>query len=217
MFLGHFGLAFAGKKAAPVLSLGLLFLAVGWADLLFFPLALVGVEHFRIAPGATVVTPMDFYDYPISHGLVGLAVAGLALGSGYLLFRRQKAAAVVFGLCVLSHWFLDAFVHRPDMPILSGPPYFGLGIWNSVALTVAVEALALGVGLAVYLRTTRALDRTGKWALWSLVAFLVLLWMGAVAGPPPPGERAVEWSGVGMWLLVPWGYWIDRHRAIVAA
>ena len=117
----------------------------------------------------------------------------------------------------MSHWFLDAFVHRPDMPILAGPPYFGLGIWNSVALTVAVEALALGVGLALYLRTTRALDRTGKWALWSLVAFLVVLWIASVAGPPPPSERAVAWSGVGMWLLVPWGYWIDRHRAMVAA
>jgi hypothetical protein len=217
MFLGHFGLAFGGKKAAPTLSLGLLFLAVGWADLLFFPLTLAGVEHFRIAPGATAVTPMDFYDYPISHGLVGLAVAGVVLGSAYFLFRRQRAAAIVFGLCVVSHWFLDAFVHRPDMPILSGAPYFGLGIWNSVALTVAVEAVALGVGLAIYLRATRALDRTGSWALWSLVAFLVVLWVASIAGPPPPSERAVAWSGVAMWLFIPWGYWIDRHRAIVAA
>lgn len=217
MFLGHFGIAFGGKKAAPALSLGLLFLAVGWADLLFFPLALLGVEHFRIAPGATAVTPMDFYDYPISHGLVGLAVAGLVLGSGYFLFRRQKAAALVFGLGIVSHWFLDAFVHRPDMPILAGAPYFGLGIWNSVALTVAVEAVALGVGLAIYLKATRALDRMGSWALWSLVAFLVILWVASIAGPPPPSERAVAWSGVGMWLFIPWGYWIDRHRAIVAA
>jgi hypothetical protein len=70
--------------------------------------------------------------------------------------------------------------------------------------------------VVVYLRTTRAVDRTGKWSLWSLVAFLVVLWVASLAGPPPPSERAVEWSGVGMWLLVPWGYWIDRHRAIVA-
>jgi hypothetical protein len=217
MFLGHFGLALGGKKAAPTLSLGLLFLAVGWADLLFFPLALLGVEHFRIAPGATAVTPMIFDDYPISHGLVGLAVAGLALGSAYFLARRQKTAAIVFGLAVVSHWFLDALVHRPDMPILAGAPYFGLGLWNSVPLTVLAEAIALGVGLAIYLRTTRGLDRTGTWALWSLVALLVVLWIGAIAGPPPPSERAVEWSGIGMWIFVPWGYWIDRHRAIVAA
>jgi hypothetical protein len=148
---------------------------------------------------------------------VGLAVAGLVLGSAYLLFRREKAAAIVFGLCVVSHWFLDAFVHRPDMPLLAGAPYFGLGLWNSLPLTVLVEAIALGVGLAIYLRTTRALDRTGIWALWSLVALLFVLWVGAIAGPPPPSERVVEWSGIGMWIFVPWGYWIDRHRAIVAA
>jgi hypothetical protein len=215
MFLGHFGLGFAGKKAAPTLSLGELFLAVQWADLLFFLLALLGVEHFRIAPGATAVTPMDFYDYPISHGLVGLAIWGLVLGSGYHFFRRQRVAAVVFGLGIVSHWFLDAFVHRPDMPILAGEPYIGLGLWNSFPLTIAAEAAVFGLGLAIYLRTTRALDRTGSWALWSLVAFLVVIWAASVAGPPPPSERVVEWGGVAMWIFVPWGYWIDRHRAIV--
>jgi hypothetical protein len=217
MFLGHFGLGFAGKRAAPALSLGALFLAVQWADLLFFPLALAGIEHFRIAPGATAVTPFDFYDYPISHGLVGLAIWGLVLGSGYFFLRKQRLAAIVFGLGVVSHWFLDAFVHRPDMPILSGPPYLGLGLWNSFPLTIAAEAVVFGLGLAIYLRTTRPLDRTGRWALWSLVAFLVVLWAASVAGPPPPSERVVEWSGIAMWLFVPWGYWIDRHRAIVAA
>jgi len=217
MFLGHFGLGFAGKRAAPALSLGALFLAVGWADLLFFPLALLGIEHFRIAPGATAVTPFDFYDYPISHGLAGLAIWGLVLGSGYFFFRKQRLAAVVFGFGIVSHWFLDALVHRPDMPILSGPPYFGLGLWNSFPLTIAAEAAVFGLGLAVYLRTTRALDRTGSWALWALVGFLVMLWAASVAGPPPPSERVVEWSGIAMWLFVPWGYWIDRHRAIVKA
>ncbi len=217
MFLGHFGLGFAGKRAAPALSLGVLFLAVGWADLLFFPLALTGVEHFRIAPGATAVTPFDFYDYPISHGLVGLAIWGLVLGSGYFLFRKQRLAAIVFGLGIVSHWFLDAFVHRPDMPILSGPPYFGLGLWNSFPLTIAAEVAVFGPGLAIYLRTTRALDRTGTWALWALVGVLVVTWAASVAGPPPPSERVVEWSGVAMWLLIPWGFWIDRHRAIVEA
>ncbi len=215
MFLGHFGLGLAGKRVAPALSLGALFLAVQWADLLFFVLALAGVEHFRIAPGATAVTPMDFYDYPISHGLAGLAVWGLVLGAGYFVLRRSGAAAAVFGVGIVSHWFLDAFVHRPDMPILSGPPYAGLGLWNSIPLTIAAEALVFGGGLAVYLRTTRALDRTGTWALWSLFVFLAAAWVGSIAGPPPPNERVVEWSGLAMWMFVPWGYWIDRHRAIV--
>jgi len=217
MFLGHFGLGFAGKRAAPELSLGALFLAVGWADLVFFPLTLLGFEHFRIAPGITAVTPFDFYDYPWSHGLAALAACGLVLGGGYFLLRRRRVAAVVFGLGVVSHWFLDAFVHRPDMPLLLRGPYVGLGLWNSFPLTVVAEALAFGLGIAVYLKTTRALDRTGAWALWALVVFLAALWVGSIAGPPPPSEKAVAFSGIAMWLFVPWGYWIDRHRAIVGA
>ena len=89
MFLGHFGLGFAGKRVAPALSLGAPFLAVQWADLLFWILALLGIEHFRIQPGATRMTPMDFYDYPISH-------------SEYFLLRRDRVVALVLGAGVVS-------------------------------------------------------------------------------------------------------------------
>ncbi|HEY1435492.1 MAG TPA: hypothetical protein VGG65_08960 [Thermoanaerobaculia bacterium] len=215
MFLGHFGLGFAGKRVAPELSLGALFLAVGWADLIFFPLTLLGLEHFRIAPGITAVTPFDFYDYPWSHGLVALAAWGVVLGGVYFLARRRRVAAVVFGLLVVSHWFLDAFVHRPDMPVLPRGPFVGLGLWRSFPLTIAAEALAYGLGIVVYLKTTRAVDRTGTRALWALVVFLGVLWVASIAGPPPRSEKLVAWSGIGMWLFVPWGYWIDRHRVIV--
>ncbi len=212
MFLGHFGLGFAGKRLAPALSLGTLFLAVQWADLLFFPLTLLGVEHFRVRPGDTAVTPFEFEDYPWSHGLAALAGWGVVFAVVYLLARRTAAAAVLLALGVVSHWFLDAFVHRPDMPVLLHGPYVGLGLWNSVALTVLAEALVFGGGLLVYLRSTRAADRTGAWALWALVVFLWATWIGSVAGPPPPNERIVQVTGIAMWLFVPWGWWIDRHR-----
>jgi len=217
MFLGHFGLGFAGKRLAPSLSLGELILAVQWADLLFWVLCLLGIEHVRVAPGATAVTPFDFYDYPWSHGLVPLVVWGLLLGGVLFLLRgrRRPWVAAVFGLGIVSHWFLDAFVHRPDMPILPGGPYVGLGLWNSIPLTVAAEILVFGGGLFLYLRFTVARDRIGRWALWSLVAFLAATWLGSLAGGPPPNERVVEWTGLAMWLFVPWGYWIDRHRSIV--
>ncbi|MEP6993125.1 MAG: metal-dependent hydrolase [Acidobacteriota bacterium] len=218
MFLGHFGLGFAGKRVAPALSLGTLFLAVQFADLLFWVLALLGVEHFRIQPGATRMTPMDFSDYPISHSLAGLLVWGLFIGGAYWLLRRDRVAALVLGAGVLSHWILDALVHRPDMPLWpGGGPRVGLSIWDRPAPTVVLELLVYGLGLAIYLKTTRAVDRTGNWALWSLVVFLAATWIASIAGPPPPNERVVEWSGLAMWLFVPWGWWIDRHRTIVAA
>lgn len=217
MFLGHFGLGFAGKHVAPRLSLGGLFLAVQFADLLFWVLALLKIEHFRIQPGATRVTPMDFYDYPISHSLLGLTVWGLLIGGAYWVLRRDRLAALVLAVGVVSHWVLDAIVHRPDMPVLPEGPRVGLSIWNQPALTAILELLIYGGGIAVYLKTTSAVDRTGQWALWSLIVFLAVAWVASVAGPPPPDERTVAISGLAMWLFVPWGYWIDRHRAIVSA
>ncbi len=217
MFLGHFGLGFAGKRMAPVLSLGTLFLAVQFADLLFWVLALIEIEHFRIQPGATRVTPMDFYDYPFSHSLIGLLVWSILLGGAYFLLRRDRAAAIVLAAGVLSHWVLDVIVHRPDMPLLPAGPKVGLSIWNSPPLTILLELLIYGLGIAVYLQTTRSADRIGTWALWSLLVFLAVTWVASIAGPPPPNERVVAWSGLAMWLFVPWGYWIDRHRAIVIA
>ena len=217
MFLGHFGLGFAGKRIAPDMSLGSLFLAVQFADLLFWILALVGAEHFRISPGATRVTPMDFYDYPYSHSLVALAVWGLVLGAVYWIARRWLAGAIVLAVGIVSHWVLDVIVHRADMPVGLHGPYLGLQVWRSLPLTLVLEAVVFSAGIALYLDATRARDAVGVWAFWALVVLLAALWLASVLGPPPPSERVVEWAGLAMWLFVPWGWWIDRHRAPRAA
>ena len=217
MFLGHFGLGFAGKRIAPDMSLGSLFLAVQFADLLFWILALVGAEHFRISPGATRVTPMDFYDYPYSHSLVALAVWGLVLGAVYWIARHWLAGAIVLAVGIVSHWVLDVIVHRADMPLGLHGPYLGLQVWRSLPLTLVLEAVVFSAGIALYLDATRARDAVGVWAFWALVVLLAALWLASVLGPPPPSERVVEWAGLAMWLFVPWGWWIDRHRAPRAA
>lgn len=51
MFLGHYAVAFAAKKAAPETSLGSLILAAQFLDLLWPLLLLLGIEHVRIDPG----------------------------------------------------------------------------------------------------------------------------------------------------------------------
>ena len=213
MFLGHFGLGLAGKRIAPGVSLGSLFLAVQFADLLFWILALVGAEHFRVSPGATRVTPMDFYDYPYSHSLVALAVWGLVLGAVYWIARRWLAGAIVLAVGIVSHWVLDVIVHRADMPVGLHGPYLGLQVWRSLPLTLVLEAVVFSAGIALYLDATRARDAVGVWAFWALVVLLAALWLASVLGPPPPSERVVAWAGLAMWLFVPWGWWIDRHRA----
>ncbi len=69
MFIAHFGVGFAAKKFAPALSLGALMIASQFLDLLWPSLLLLDVEQVRIYPGITAVTPLDFYNYPISHSL----------------------------------------------------------------------------------------------------------------------------------------------------
>ena len=66
------------------------------------------------------------------------------------------------------------------------------------------------------LRATAAADAVGRWALWGLVAFLLAIYAANLAGPPPPGVTALGWVGQAQWLLIAWGYWIDRHRRPVA-
>jgi len=67
MFIGHFGVALAAKKVAPRTSLGTLILPAQVLDLLWPVFPLAGIEHVRIAPGITKVSPLDFSDYPVTH------------------------------------------------------------------------------------------------------------------------------------------------------
>jgi hypothetical protein len=212
MFIGHHAAGFVAKRLAPRVSLGTLFAASMFIDLLWPILLLLGVEHVRIEPGNTAFTPLDFYDYPISHSL--LAVLGWSLLAAvlYRLVKKTWDGAAVVGAAVLSHWVLDFFTHGPDLPLWPGGPKVGLGLWNSVPMTMAVEALFFAVSLALYLRFTVARDRTGSIALWALVVFLGLIYMTNVTSPPPPSAKAIAWVGLALWLFVPWGAWIDCHR-----
>jgi hypothetical protein len=214
MFIGHYAVAFAAKKAAPAISLGTLFLAVQLADLAWPVLVLAGVERFEIRPGITAFTPLDFVHYPYSHSLVALAAWGAALGVAYCVARRASwRAGLLLAALVVSHWVLDFVSHRPDMPItLADSPKVGLGLWNSIPATLAVESALFAGSVWLYARSTRARDRTGQWALWSLVAFLAIVYVANAMGPPPPSVAAVAWSANLLWLVVAWAYWIDRHR-----
>jgi hypothetical protein len=214
MFLGHYGLAFAAKRVAPESSLGTLTLAGNLADCVWPILLLLGVEEVRVVPGLMTTSPLDFVSYPWSHSLAMEAVGGLAFGFLVWAVRRDVRSAVVCGLLVVSHWFLDVPFHRPDLPVWPGGPKVGFSLWNSVVVTFASEVLLFGVGVFLYVRMTQAKDRVGSVALWVLVAFLGLVFAASSFGPPPPNANAIAWPALALWLLVPWTYWIDRHRVL---
>jgi hypothetical protein len=214
MFIGHFGLGLGGKQVAPTVSLGALFLACQFADLLWPTLVLLGVERVAIEPGATVVTPLNFVSYPYSHSLMMLCIWGVLLGAAYAAVTRSRAAAAVtLALLVVSHWFLDVVVHRPDLPLTpGGTARFGLNLWSSLAGTLLVELTLFTIGVFLYVRATAPRDRIGSAGLWALAGFLIVIELANVLGPPPPNVSAVAWSAQAIWLLVLWGYWVDRHR-----
>jgi hypothetical protein len=176
MFLGHFGAGFAAKAAAPAVSLGTLFLAAQFIDLLWPTLLLLGLEQVRIAPGITRVTPLEFVHYPISHSLLAVLGWAVLVGAAHRVARGSTRAALVVAALVLSHWLLDLVVHRPDLPLVpGGTERVGLGLWSSMGATLAVELSIFAAGLWLYLRMTEAADNAGHWALWGLVAFLLVV------------------------------------------
>jgi membrane-bound metal-dependent hydrolase YbcI (DUF457 family) len=213
MFLGHFAAGFGAKALAPRVSLGWLFFAAQFVDLLWPMLLLAGVEKVRIAPGATAVTPLVFEHYPVSHSLLAVCGWALLVGGACFALRRDRRGAIVVAALVVSHWLLDAIVHQPDLPLYPGATtQAGLNAWSSIPLSIAIECLLLALGVWLYARATAPKDATGRWALAALVAFLLAIYAGNLLGPPPPSVEAIAWVGQAQWLLVLWGYWIDNHR-----
>lgn len=213
MFLGHFAVGFAAKRVVPKVSLGTLFLAVQLQDLIWPVLLLTGVEHVRISPGNTATTPLDFYDYPITHSLLGAVLLAAALGILYWLIRKSTGPAIVISFAAFSHWILDFITHRPDLPLTyGGEMKVGLGLWNSFGISIALEILIFSVGVFLYLKSTRPRNRTGTYAMTALIVLLLMIYSPAIFGPPPPSTGAIALAGNAMWLLVVFGYWVDRNR-----
>ena len=216
MFLAHFGVGFGAKAAAPNVSLGSLFLAAQFIDLIWPTLLLFGVERVNIITDGTRSPPLEFVHYPFSHSLLAVMAWAALVAAIHFIARRSRTGALVLGLAVVSHWLLDLVVHYPDLPLYPGnSPLLGLGVWSSPVVAMALEFSIFAAGLWLYLRSTMTSDATGKWALWSLVAVLVLIQIANVFGAPPPSTTAIAWAGQAQWLLVAWGYWIDSHRRAV--
>jgi len=212
VFLGHIAVGFATKRAAPRTSLGLLMTAPMLADLVWPIFLLLGVEHVRIDPGNTPVTPLDFVSYPWSHSLLMLTLWGLALAGVYWWRTRYRAGAMWLGIGVVSHWVLDAVSHRADMPLWPGGPKVGLGLWYSMPATVMVESAMLAAGLAIYLGATRMNNVWGRVSLWSFVGLIVLAYVGALTGGPPPDSETLARFALVSWIFVPWAWWIEQTR-----
>lgn len=201
------------RQSAPRVSLGLLFGAAQLADILWPLFLAAGLEQVRIDPGNTAFTPLDFASYPYSHSLALLALWGVALAVLSRPLARGRHVFAVVSALVVSHWVLDFITHRPDLPLYPGGPKFGLGLWNSIPATVAIEVPMFAAGLWIYTNTTRPRDRIGKWAFGSLVVTLLLIYVANIFSPPPPSVKALTIvAALGGALFTLWSWWGDKHR-----
>lgn len=216
MFIGHFALGFAAKRAVPRVSLAALMLAALFADVLWPVLVLVGVEEVRIAPGHTVFTPLEFVSYPWSHSLLLLAAWGVVVGAAYRGIFGGRRSFVVLAALVVSHWVLDWVTHAPDMPLYPGGPEYGLALWNSRPGTMAVEVPLFVLGVFLYMRTTRARDAVGRWAFLSMATLLGVIYAAdSLSTTPPPSVTALCIVAIAASVIfTAWAWWVDRHREV---
>ena len=216
MLIGHYGAAFALKSAERRVSLGVLFVATQFVDMLWIVLVLSGAEKVRLTPGESA--PMEFVSYPWSHSLLMSVVWAVA---AFLLVRllpiykgpAHTRAALVVGICVLSHWFLDLPMHRPDLPIGLHGPNVGLSLWNYQTLSIVLEAVTLFAGFWIYRRKT---PRPNYGLLVLALFLLVVLFINAY-GPPPPSVSSMASSGLAFYVFVSAvAWWLDRPTPATA-
>ena len=217
MFVGHYAASLALKKYEKRASLGVLFLAVQFVDILFFPFVLLGIERINIIENYTQSTHFQLEYMPFTHSLVGSTLWAVA---AYVLFRwvfvKDKSVALVVAIAVISHWVLDLLVHTPDLPLLSdASTKLGLGIWNNAIATYVLEAVLLLGALWLYLKSTTASTKTGKYGMAAFVVFMILFNIGNVFGPLQTDSKLVMSVSAlaAYFLFAAIAFWLDRKRS----
>ncbi len=217
MFVGHYAASLALKKFEKRASLGVLFLAVQFVDILFFPLVLLGVERVNIVENFTQSTHFELEYMPFTHSLLASILWAAA---AYVLFRwvfvKKNSVAIVVALAVFSHWLLDLIVHTPDLPLWSDASLkLGFGLWNSAIGTYAIEAALLLSALWLYMRSTSATTAVGKYGMPVFVIFLLSVNVVNIFGPLQGDSKTVlSISALSSYFLfAAVAFWLDTKRS----
>ena len=215
MFIGHYAAALAIKRVEKKSSLGLLFLAVQFVDILFFPFVLLGIERLTIIPNYTESTHFKLEYMPYTHGLLASFIWAALTYCVFKTFTKKNSVALVMAVAVVSHWFLDLIVHTPDLPLWSdSSPKLGFGLWNHVVVSYVLEAALLFIGVWVYLQGTKAKTTGGKYGMIVFAVVLLIANSLNLFGPPPGDSKVVlaltGISGYFVFALV--AFWLDKKR-----
>jgi hypothetical protein len=210
LFIGHYGAALASKRLSRRLPLIALFLAAQLLDILFSVFVVAGIEKMRIVHRFTPYNPYDLYWMPYTHSLLGALIWSLLVALlGFAVTRRisrskRGVVAVVLGATVFSHFALDASMHVPDLPIGfgAGSPKIGLGLVKYPPVAMLAEFVALLIGGAIYLRSTRPTSRGAVIMTATFGSVLVFLLVAIPFFPDPSSNRAFAMEALSAYALL---------------
>lgn len=212
MFVGHYGPSFAAKVLQPSIPLWVFFLAVQLVDVLWAILVILGIEEVRIVPGITASNPLDLHHVPYTHSLVAAMVwtAVTVVVARALPGPHSWSAGAVVGAAVLSHWFLDLVVHRPDLPLYGDAFKVGLGLWDFPIVAMTLELGSAFAGLVVYARRTQPHNLRGRSSILGFGSIILLAQGLAFVGPPPAsGSAAAVTALVAYGVFAAAAYWLE--------
>jgi hypothetical protein len=221
MFIGHYAASFALKSCHKKASLGLLFIAVQFVDIVFFPLSLLGIEHFRLIENFTDATHFSLDFMPYSHSLLATFFWGAVVFLSVFVVTYKKhdlrfKMAVVFAVAVMSHWFFDLLVHTPDLPLATDDSLkVGFGLWNNDVLTYSLESVILVAGLYFYMRSSTGKTKIAKYGMPVYIIVLLGINIINIFGPlsPDDNETTTAISAIAAYFIFAIIAWfLDRKR-----
>lgn len=205
MFIGHYAPALVAAALPKAPKLGALFIAAQLVDIAFFIFVLGGVEAMRITPGITAMNGLDLYHMPYTHSLLGSIVWGAGFAIVIWMLTRSRITALVGGAVVVSHWFIDLLVHRPDLTLTGSPPPIGLGLWNYPLIEMPLELGLIGASLGFYLSRTRHIAGAATHWPWTLAAVMLVVQLYNWLSPEPEAmDASLPISGLLAYFLLAW-------------
>jgi hypothetical protein len=214
MLVGHIATGVIVGTRIRQVSVGTWVLASVLSDLLVFVFVLTGIERIEFLDGRGA----GRYFRPVEIGFSHSLLAGVLWGGLFALIlvarghsRRIGASAAML---VIGHWALDAISHPPDMPLAPGLTWrAGLGLWTSIPATLVIEGGLWLTAILLYARCVKQTKLGRRAVYWAGAAIITLVWVGNVAGPPPPNPSTAPIASLVVFaLFVAWGYGIAQPR-----
>lgn len=206
MFAGHIGAGLAVGRAERGVNVGVFVAAALLLDFLLWLFVLLGWESVAIPPDFAATHQPEFV-FPYSHGL--LACAAWSVLAALLAFivsprhRTRWRVATLVAVAVLSHWVLDALVHRPELPLAgSGSQLVGLALWDNLPVALTLEAALVGVGLYLFIPGATP----GRYKAIALVVLSLVVMaftaVGMTIAPAAPSAAAMAASSLATLAVV---------------